>query len=197
VDKNYRWYTPIPENSPDHVYQDVINIFPALTPQNANEQVTIPPNQTCTVQVALFKIESEATAKLNKISQTENAEHFLTVIQEMTKRYHVENLNQAKLSQKDQKTLDDIKNEYIAPADHEQQFINNIEAIRLLDAASEMMFETGKQDLADSGGDGKKVGTSLGRKIQNHELSERMTRAIGLMGMIGDKFPPRFEMKDY
>lgn len=197
ADKNYRWYAPEPESSPEYFYQTMISMFPALTPQNANDQITIPPYPTCSTQIALFRIESEATAKLNKLSESENAEHLLEVIQDMTKRYHVVRLDSANLSQKDQKTFDEINTRFIIPANHEQQFINNIEAIRILDEASRMINETGRQDLADSGGDGTKVGTSLDRKIQNHELSERMTRAIGMMKLIGNKIPPRFEMLDF
>jgi hypothetical protein len=190
ADKNYRWGTEVQEDSPEFLYQSIISVFfPAMSDPAKNLAVSVPPTQVCSVQLALYKIESEAAVKLNDLESKFDLNKVNAVLNGMNSRYHTTHIDRSKLSPDDQKTLDDIRSRVVYPVENEQQFINNLERIRLLETASELIYENGKKDLLDSGGDWNNIGSSLKNLIQNNKLDKMTVSAIGLLRIIAEKIP--------
>ncbi len=186
ADKEYRWYdTFVADDNPDKVYSDFISVLPVLIYQGKDSDITAPVNAICTADVALYRLEIEAKDKIDNMCKTENCANVEAVLKEMAQRYNVQRIDTTKLSPTDKVTFEDINNRVIFPIQHEQHFINQMEAIRLLNAASELMYQTGRDDLKS--GDLAKVGSTLKRKLDNNQLDQHLVMAIGSWNIVQQK----------
>jgi division protein CdvB (Snf7/Vps24/ESCRT-III family) len=185
------------ENDPKFYYQAIVETFSTTFPDFDTHKVVNPPQYpVCNVDVALWRLESKANKKINHIATNDAAMQKLKQIQNMAERYHVTDVSKAKLSPADKKTFDDIIENFVKPMNHENKYIQGIEVLRSFEAASEMIYFTGKQDLQNSGGDGSKIGTIIYDKVKANDIDPRTRNAIGLIRAIGQKIKPRFEVQD-
>ena len=187
ADKNYRWSTEFAEGSSEFVYQKLVSLLPVIS---ESPGVSLPSFQKCSAQVAIYRIEEEPIKKLGLILSNSNAEKILTKFKDIAKRNRMEQIDRAKLSAADLKTYDDLNNEYVFPADKESVFIKVLENIRYLAQASETIYEYGRQDLLNSGGDYKTVGKSLDAIIAAKELNPNLVTAVGFIRVIFNKEIP-------
>ncbi len=186
ADKEFRWYdTFVADDNPDKVYSDFVNVLPDLLNEGKDSDINTPVNAICSVDVALYRLEIEARDKIENMCKTENCANVEAVLKEMARRYNVQRIDTTKLSPADKSTYDDINKRVIFPVQHEQRFINQIEAIRLLNTASELMYQTGRDDLKS--GDLSRVGNTLKSKLDNKQLDQRLVRAIGLWNIMLQK----------
>jgi hypothetical protein len=191
ADKEYRWYdTFVADDNPDKVYSDFISVLPLLINQGKDSDINAPVNAICTADVALYRLEIEARDKIDNMCKTENCANVETVLKEMTQRYNVQRIDTTKLSPADKATFDDINKRVIFPIQHEQRFINQMEAIRLLNAASELMYQTGRDDLKS--GDLAKVGSTLKSKLDNNQLDQHLVMAIGSWNIVQQKIKTKW-----
>ncbi len=185
------------EKDPKYLYQALVETFSATFPDFDTHKVVTPPQYpVCNVDVALWRLETKANDKINRIATKDEAMQKLKAIQDMAERYHVKDVSEANLSPADKKTFDDIIENFVKPMNHENQYIQGIEVLRAIEAASEMIYVTGKQDLQNSGGDGSKIGTIIYEKAKANDIEPRTKNAIGYIRLIGQKIKPRFEVQD-
>lgn len=183
ADKNYRWNTEVQEGNPDYIYQAGLSLMRLA---NANPDITTPPvNRSCTIELALHVLEDESTSKFNAIDTTRGHE----TLQAIRKKYNMQKIDRPKLSAADQNTYDMIMNDVITPANREIQFMSDIENIKYVAKAAELIYETSKVDLANSGGDYAAVGQTIAKKAEKKEFSDPMTIGIGVLRKIGEKIP--------
>lgn len=185
------------KNDPKYLYQALVETFPATFPDVDTKKIVIPPKYpACTVDVALWRLEAKANNRIGHIATKDEAIQYQKAVQDMVERYHVKDLGEANLSPEDKKTLDDIIKNFVKPMNHEYLYIREIEVLRTIEAASEMIYLTGKQDLQNSGGDGSKIGTIIDDKVKANDIDPRTKNAIGFIRLIGQKIKPRFEVQD-
>jgi len=191
ADKEFRWYdTFVADDNPDKIYSDFVSALPDVLNQGKNSDITAPVNAICTVDVALYRLEIDARDKLNNMCKAENCLNAEVLLKKMAQRYNVQRIDTTKLSPADKVTYDDINKRVIFPIQHEQRFINQIEAIRLLNAASELMYQTERDDLKS--GDLARVGSTLRSKLDNSQIDQHLVWAIGLWNIIQQKIKTKW-----
>jgi len=186
ADKEYRWYdTFVADDNPEKVYGDFVSVLPDLLNEGKDSDIKTPVNAICSVDVALYRLEIEARDKIDNMCKKENCANVEAALKDMAQRYNVQRIDTTKLSPADKATYDDISKRVIFPIQHEQRFINQMEAIRLLNSASELMYQTGRDDLKS--GDLARVGSTLKSKLDNKQLDQHLVWAIGSWNIIQQK----------
>jgi len=186
ADKQYRWYqTYMADDNPEKIYSDLLEGLPAIDGSNGFD-VSTPKEPACSVDMALFRIELEATTKIEKLAQSVDFAKIQNNLKDLTVKYNVSSVDQAKLTPADQATYDSIMRS-VNPLRHEQIFVNQMELLRLMNAASELMFQSGLEDLKT--GDYTKVGSTVQRLLSTSQPSPLIVKAMLGWGFVREKLP--------
>jgi hypothetical protein len=143
--------------------------------------VTDPETKDCTLEMALHEIERESLGRLERLPLAQASKE-LTAIQ---MRIGGGKVDRDKLYGNDRAIFDRLQRTTFAPANREQNFITNIESLKLLARSASLKYELGKKDAVDSGGDINAVGKSVGAL----KLDERAKMGLNMLDKIADKYP--------
>lgn len=183
ADRDYRWNDQPKENDPDFIIYSNLQLLRFMI---KNNELKVPTIQSCTLEYALTLIESEAFEKLNSIKGLDSV---TASIQSILVKYGMKTLDRSRLSKADLEKINEIENNILNPAERHRVFIKDLEHIKLMAKASEIMYEANKQDIAFGGGDTDTIGKTIQRKSKNGEFDEDTQLAIGLWTMINEKIP--------
>ena len=75
------------------------------------------------------------------------------------------------------------------PALREGQLITDLENIKTMARASDIVYEADQRDVTFSGGDMKAIGTTISNKAAANAYDKRTAFAIGLWRKINEKIP--------
>jgi hypothetical protein len=183
ADREYRWNDHPAESDPDFIIYSALQLLRFTVKQ---DDITVPTVQSCTLDYALHLIENEAIEKLNSIKGLDSA---ISSIKSILAKYGMEKLDRSRLSKADLEKINELENNILNPAERHRSFIKDLENIKLMARASEIMYEANKQDIAFGGGDLDAIGKTIQRKSKNKEFDEDIQLAIGFWTMINKKIP--------
>jgi hypothetical protein len=174
--------------SPDYdAYSFLTAMLFATNAQKGNQHpITIPPKEVfekCTLEGALHLIENDSLEKLNRLPVAKMSAYFSA----MRQKYNVPSgpIDPMKFSVEDRSEMQRYVRNVLAPAEHEQAFVDNIENLKTLAKASELRYLQQAKDANDSGGDPNAVGTSF----DTMKLDYRTKIALILLDKIAEKVP--------
>lgn len=185
ADRDYRYGEQTEENGFDLIVHSAL-LF--LRSQINDNYISTPASSECTLEYALHSIEKEAIDNLN--SGNERLENAMKNYKNILEKYGIEELDRALLSKDDLDTVNKLTYEIFIPMQRHVDFIKDIENIKLMARASDISYESNKQDIAFSGGDISAIGATIQRRNKNNEFSDKMQFAIGLWTKINEKIPP-------
>lgn len=183
ADKDYRWNEQPKENDPDFIIYSYLQLLRFTV---KNNDIRVPTIQSCTLDYALHLIENEAIEKLNAIKGLDSV---TASIQSILDKYGMKKLDRSRLSKVDLEKINELENNILNPAERHKLFIEDLEHIKLMAKASEIMYDANKQDIAFGGGDVDTIGKTIQRKFKTMEFDEDTQLAIGLWTMINEKIP--------
>lgn len=172
------------EGSPEYDnYSFLVIMQLAMKDQHS---ITVPPKEAfekCTLKGALNLIENDSLVKFNKLPVNEMSDYF----SDLRRRYNIPtgSIDQTKLSVEDRAKMQRYARNVLAPAQHEQEFVDNIENLKTLAKASELRYMQQTKDANDSGGDINAVGTSF----DTMKLDYKTRIALNLLDKIAEKVP--------
>ncbi|MEM5537541.1 hypothetical protein WNY58_14220 [Neptuniibacter pectenicola] len=184
ADRDYRWQEQPEEKDPDFIIYSAIQLL-RFTVKDVN--INAPTSSMCTLEYALHSLETEAIDKLN--SGNAQLETAIKQFRSILAKYGMEKLDRSRLSKKELETVNDLMNGVIRPMQRHGDFIKDIENIKLMARASDITYESNKQDIAFSGGDISAIGATIQRRNKNNEFTENMQIALGLWIKINEKIP--------
>jgi hypothetical protein len=172
------------EGSPEYDnYSFLVIMQLAMKDQHA---ITTPPKEAfekCSLEGALHLVENDSVVKFNKLPVNEMSDYF----SDLRRRYNIPtgSIDQTKLAVEDRAKMQRYVRNVLAPAQHEQEFVDNIENLKTLAKASELRYMQQTKDANDSGGDINAVGTSF----DTMTLDYKTKIALGLLDKIAEKVP--------
>ncbi len=184
ADRDYRWQKQPKEKDPDFIIYSAIQLLRFTIKKN---NITVPSSAVCTLEYALHSLETEAIDRLN--SRNAQLESAIRQFKSILAKYGMEKLDRTRLSTKDLEAVNNLINDVIRPIQRHRNFIRDIENIKLMARASDITYESNKQDIAFSGGDISAIGATIQRRNKNNEFSENMQVALGLWVKINEKIP--------
>ncbi len=148
--------------------------------------ISVPPRtdfEKCTMAAALHLVEHESITKLNQLPINESTQKLL----ELRAKSHTPSgaIDRDKLSSQDRAIYDSIMRTTIAPGNHEQSFIEDLESLKNVVIAADIKFSSYKKDATDSGGSAETIGQTL-RKIN---LDKRTTFGLAILNAMAKVFP--------
>lgn len=183
-DRDYRWQEQPEEKDPDFIVYSALQL---LRFTNKDSNITTPASPVCTLEYALHSLETEAIDKLN--NGNTRLEAAIKQFKSILAKYGMEKLDRSRLSKKDLDTVNELINGVISPMQRHGDFIKDIENIKLMARASDIAYESNKQDIAFSGGDISAIGATIQRRNKSNEFTENMQIAMGLWAKIYEKIP--------
>jgi hypothetical protein len=137
-------------------------------------------DSTCSMGLAIQRVENEAFGRLSKFSPTA-----IQPILEQMKARNGGKLDRATMRPDDRAKFDELQRTVIAPGSREMEFINNLEAAKLLAVTAELRYETLKKQATDSGGD---VSSTI-NVFNGMDLPPRTKLGFFVLDKIGEKVP--------
>jgi hypothetical protein len=134
----------------------------------------------CSIGLAIQLVENEAFERLSKYP--------LSAIQPVLEQMKAKNggkLDRATMRPDDRAKFDELQRTVIAPGGREMEFINNLEAAKLLAITTELRYENMKKQATDSGGDV----TSTVNVLTGMDLPPRIKLGLFVLDKIGEKIP--------
>ncbi len=183
ADREYRWNDHPAENDPDFIVYSALQLLRFTVKKN---DITVPAVQSCTLDYALHLVENEGIEKLNAIKGLDSV---VSSIKAILAKYGMEKIDRSRLSKADLEKINELETNILNPAERLRSFIKDVEDIKLMSRASEIMYEANKQDIAFGGGDIDAIGKTIQRKSKNKEYDDDVILAIGLWTMINEKMP--------
>jgi hypothetical protein len=181
VDTTFRWSRQPDENSPD----SEANVTPAVL-QNISPINTFdaPKEDHCTLIWALHLQERASLAALNE------PELQIAVGQanQLRQKYHVERVDRNALSRDDQQMFDEAQKTLVRmqrEAAHAQQ----IEQIKTLAEASDVIYDASIKDFDQSGGDPNSSIDTIQQMKKDGQLSAQMAMRISVWSTLDEKYP--------
>lgn len=190
VDTTYRWGREPDEKSPEFAADITPSILQDVSPINAFN----PPKENhCTLVWALHLQEQPSIASLS----APEVDTAAAQVNQLRQKYHVDHLNRDALSPDDQQIFDEAQTTIVRlqrEAAHAQQ----IEQIKMLAEASDMIYDASMKDFDQSGGDPTSSIDTLQQMKKDGKLSAQMAARIGVWSKLDEKYPSSeaIEMKD-
>lgn len=189
ADKNYRYETEVPPGHSDYIFQEILNMFRAaqqLSPRSP--VIRTPLTARCSFDLALYSVEVEGVDRINKTDMTPlNA-----MLRDFQARYKMDKIDRGRLSPADKSTYDEIVQTLINPYRRAERFVDDLENIRILTNASQLVYESDKSDLEFSGGDGSKVGKTVSEIVAKEKKDILVILALSLLrGKIDQERPSK------
>jgi hypothetical protein len=184
ADREYRWKDHPSEN--DGQAFTIYSALQLLKLSIEKNNITVPDGESCILDYALHMIEKEGIEKLAAIKGVLSVG---SSIQAILDKYGMEKLDRSRLSKADLDKINELETNVLQPAERLRSFIKDLENIKLMARASEIMYEANKQDIAFGGGNIDAIGMTIQKKSIDKEFDEDMQLTIGLWTMINDKIP--------
>ena len=163
ADKNYRYQSEVPEGHSDFLYQESLNLLrgaEAISPRNPD--IRDPVDRSCSFDLALYQVEREG---IDRILQTDLSS-VTELLHGFQAKYGMTKIDRARLSDSDKARYDDVMQRLVRPYERVVRFVGDLENIRILAKASELIYESDKADLDLAAGDVSKVGKSIDEYVQ-------------------------------
>jgi len=183
-DREYRWQEQPKEKNPDFIIYSALQLLRLTIKEN---NISTPTSTTCTLEYALHSVENEAIKKLNAGSTRLNTA--INELKSILAKYGMDELDRSRLSKSDLKKVNELMSGVISPMQRHNEFIQDMEHIKLMARASDITYESNKQDISFSGGDIAAIGKTIQRRNKSNEFDEGTQIAIGLWTKINEKIP--------
>jgi len=187
ADREYRWQDPPNEDNPDFIIYSALQLL-RLTIED--KDISSPTSSGCTLEYALDSLEHEVISKINAGSA--RLEWAGKEFESILAKYRMKKLDRSRLSKTDLEKVNELVNDVIKPMQRHGIFFMDIEHIKLMARASEIIYESDKQDIAFGGGDIEAIGKTIQRRKNNNEFDKSTQIAIGLWRRINEKIPSEF-----
>lgn len=187
ADRNYRYGEEIQEGHSDYVYQAVLLYWRVMAsgfPSSEQHPISIPDEKACSMIFALHSIEKEPIQRIDSIDLK-----LFVKLQTIAKKNGMVKIEPAKLPEADREVYDRIMENAVWPFERAQQFMDDMENIKVMARASEIIYISDKRDLEISGGDGSRLGTTIVEMINKKEFDQRTQAAIGIWRGLNEKIP--------
>jgi hypothetical protein len=185
AEKDVRWPKIPAENHPDFIYY--VMLASARQAFEDKIQITRPKTEICNLETSIHVLEEETIDKVNGMAP-EPLQELEKFTDRMTKKYRVKKLDFDKMSKTDQKTLTELY-EKTQPYFPLMNLVNDYEIIKLLTKASQLIYESDKNDIITYGGDFESVGKTLMEKANSGTYGEPMKKAHAIMRVIDKRIP--------
>lgn len=146
----------------------------------------------CNLDIALFELEIVSLEWMKGISK--NASDIEAEMTAACIQYGVtpdENIDMQKIPSGLRMKLQYLGEVELAPIFWNRRHVYDIERIRLLASASELMLKNNLQDVFYSGGDIKSIGNTSEEQAANGVIGENMIVAIRTWGIINESIPAK------
>lgn len=190
ADQDYRFSQTPNDGTNDAVYRAGYQ-FVKLS--SGKLEMTEPKTNQCTLEFALHKQSLEPLAKLDplmpKVQEASNYIDFLS------SKYKMATIDENKISAIERNKLRDIKNSLVIVKTN-YEYVRDIQAIKILAQALELMHQAGLQDIAIGGGAIEAIGKTIQRNIQNNNYDESTKLAMSVWTRINEKIPSQ-DIQDF
>jgi hypothetical protein len=177
-DKNYRYQDEVPKGRSDYVYQEILRLFRTIEKDHPRKQeVSSPAGEGCSLDRALYSVEEQGLAVVNSMDLRPASD----TLHQLQQRYKTEQIERSELSDADRATYDKVLQTLIYPYQRALQFVGDLEDIRILARASQLIYENDKRDLDLSGGDASKVGATTADFVSKAHPDELTILALALL----------------
>ncbi len=186
ADDEYRWGTTPQEGSPDFLAYAFLLTFRLVWAPKKIAPAEGPP---CSMGAALSKLQAEPQAKMDRyLPQVEKA---LAWVRKTNAKYKLAKLDESKYTPAERATLQKYRVDALNPATSALAFVRDLENLRVLAKAADIIYEGDRSDAAVAVGDADFIGTTVRRRIQAGELGDKMQQAIGYWRKVNDQMPAR------
>lgn len=185
--QNYRFGEVYDKNDSNYPIQMYINYLREMSKKFPidYDKVKLLQEQQCSLNYALDKFEQEGINKIDSIV----ASPALRQLQELKKKYNLERIDASKLSESDKIYYQQIEDSYIIPLLKAYKLVDDIENIKLLSIASDIVYQSLKDDLNFSGGNSNSYGENLKRIKSGQDISEKMKVALDVLEIVDKNYP--------
>lgn len=181
VDTAYRWGREPDEKSPDFAADVTPAILQDVSPINTFNP---PKEDHCTLLWALHLQEHPSLVALDEPELQTAA----VQVKQLRQKYHVERLDRNLLSPDDQQIFDEAQKTIVRmrrEASHAQQ----IEQIKMLVEATDIIYDAGMKDLQQSAGDPDSSIDTIQQMKKDGKLSAPMAMRIDVWSKLDEKYP--------
>jgi hypothetical protein len=181
VDTTYRWGREPDEKSPDFMANVTPSILQQVSPINTFTQ---PKEDHCTLVWALHLQEQPSIAALS----APEVDTAAAQVNQLRQKYHVDHLDRNALSPGDQHIFDEAQTTIVRmqrEAAHAQQ----IEQIKSLVAASDLIYDASMKDFDQSAGDPDSSIDTIQQMKKDGKLSAQMAARINVWSKLDEKYP--------
>ena len=198
--QNYRFDEIYDKKDSNYAYQNYVYLLRAMDEKypNKSDSFSKTPTDKCSFNLAIEPFQNEAIAKLNTI----NVDALLSKLKALAQKNRMESIEYAKLSKADKDYYDKLNTNELLPLKKAKQLADDIEDLKSLSNASDIIYKSLKDDLNYSGGNSKNYGQSLKNIQVSKETSERMKYLLSMWEIIATNYPSEHqkqtkEMADY
>jgi hypothetical protein len=185
ADRAYRWREEASEGDPSFIYHSILGALRDL-PDFKNIAPTTPSGSACNLEWALHLMETPAVKQAQVLAS--KLDSIADDLERLGKKYKAKPLDPAKMSPPDAAIFHRARRE-MAPYRNVRDFIANLEIIKSLAKASEIIYSSDRQDVLDSGGDIDAIGQTVLRKVEMKQFDSRTHVSIGTWRLINQKIP--------
>jgi regulator of RNase E activity RraB len=181
VDAKYRWGRDPDEKSSDYMAAVTPAILQDVSPINT---FNAPKEDHCTLIWALHLQEQPSLAALN----SPDLDTAAAAVKQLQQKYHVTHVDRNALSPDDQRIFDQAQTTLVrlrGEAAHAQQ----IEQIKSMVEASDMIYDASMKDFEQSAGDPDSSIDTLKKMEKDGKLSAQMVMRINVWIKLDEKYP--------
>jgi hypothetical protein len=183
ADMEYRWQKTPDESSDDFFIYAIIR---ALRSSIEISDLPPPMNSTCTLEYAIHSVSKEAIKRWN--AGGKRLDSAMNELEAINAKYGTNPVDHSRFSKTDLKKVNELMSVVTSMWRH-IDFIKDIENIKLMVQASDIIYESNKHDIAASGGVIEAVGKDYQRRKEAGEFSEKIQIAVGVWSKINEKIP--------
>lgn len=143
----------------------------------------------CGIESALWK---EATATLSAMANDPRAKFATTEIDRLQNKYRFSKVDASRLDATDREIWDTVTAPALTSVKLTYDLVGDVARLQLLERTSERLLLSWRNDLYQSPGDPKNIGTTWRRIVEANEVPAEQIAAASVIVMINDKIPPDF-----
>ena len=185
IDNLIRWGRTPSEGTQE--YKEWGAFMAARVALDSKLPISTPNQPRCSLELAIHHIENAYITELNKLDQP--IKEALATFKQLQAKYGGGKLDREKLSAADREVYDSIHINITDPASKFSENIEHYELLKILAAASELIYHSDLADLTQSGGDPERIGTTIANAASNNKLSEQQTIGVGVWRILDQQLP--------
>jgi hypothetical protein len=184
---NYRFTDVFDKNDSRYVPQNYIYLLRAMNEKFPYKEWTSASDRSskCSFNLAIEAFQKEAITKINTL----DSEALLIKLQTLAKKYNMQSIDFSKFSKSDKEYFDKLQATEINPLNKATNLADDIENIKLMSNASDLIYKSLQDDLNYSGGNSNNYGQNLKKIMASKETSERMKYALNIWEVISTDNP--------